>query len=75
MMSEPEIRDAAKAPAAPRLASLDALRGAPVLFRESLMRVCARVAERDGVVSPRERDLLNALSLALACPLYARVSL
>ena len=56
-------------------AALDALRGAPVLFRESLMRVCARVAERDGVVSPRERDLLNALSLALACPLYARVSL
>ncbi|MGN0834593.1 MAG: M48 family metallopeptidase [Candidatus Spyradosoma sp.] len=56
-------------------AALDALRPAPILFRESLMRVCARVAERDGVVSPRERDLLDALSLALACPLYARVSL
>lgn len=66
----------ARAPGMDELdAALDALRGAPVLFRESLMRVCARVAERDGVVSPRERDLLNALSLALACPLYARVSL
>lgn len=53
--------------------AFDCLRTAPILFRENLIRVCAKIAEADENVSSRECDLLNAISLALSCPLYRRI--
>lgn len=53
--------------------AFDSLRTAPILFRENLIRVCAEIAEADETVSSGECDLLNAISLALSCPLYRRI--
>lgn len=53
--------------------ALDCLRRSPIIFRENLIRVCAKIAEADGKVSDRECDLLNAVSLALDCPVYRRI--
>lgn len=55
--------------------AFDVLRSAPIIFRENLIKVCDAVALADGKVSATEADLINALSLALACPIYKRVQL
>lgn len=55
--------------------AFDVLRSAPIIFRENLIKVCDAVALADGKVSATEADLINALSLALACPIYKRIQL
>lgn len=55
--------------------AFDVLRSAPIIFRENLIKVCDAVALADGKVSAAEADLINALSLALACPIYKRIQL
>lgn len=51
------------------------LRSAPIIFRENLIKVCDALARADGNVSAPEIDLINAIALALACPIYKRVQL
>lgn len=53
--------------------AFDCLRTTPILFRENLIRICAKIAEADETVSSEECDLLNAISLAFSCPLYRRI--
>lgn len=55
--------------------AFDVLRSTPIIFRENLIRVCDAVALADGEVSAWETDLINAVSLALACPIYKRIQL
>lgn len=55
--------------------AFDILRAAPIIFRENLIKVCDAVALADGKVSAGETDLINAIALALACPIYKRVQL
>lgn len=55
--------------------AFDVLRSTPIIFREKLLKTCDAVALADGNVSAAETDLINALSLALACPIYKRIQL
>lgn len=55
--------------------AFDILRATPIIFRENLIKVCDAVALADGNVSAQETDLINAIALALACPIYKRIRL
>lgn len=55
--------------------AFDCLRTAPILFRENLIKVCDAVARTDGTVSDSEADFINAVAVALACPVYKRIQL
>ncbi len=52
-------------------ATFDTMKSAPISFKEQLLCACQKVVLADGRTSDAERDLLNALSAALSCPLLA----
>lgn len=55
--------------------AFDVLRSASIIFRENLIKVCDAVALADGKLTPSESDFINAVALALGCPIYKRVKL
>lgn len=55
--------------------AFDVLCSASIIFRENLIKVCDAVALADGKLTPSESDFINAVALALGCPIYKRVKL